>query len=115
MSDLAQIRTAEGKFVCDIMPHKALTPRQQHLMTEAPPAVQFNRGVTVTVAVPAMLPPARFTVPILALSLNVADSSICPTFATMTVEGRTTGTPTHTYTQRRRIQGRVDHRDPEEC
>jgi hypothetical protein len=36
MFDLAPIRTAEGKFVCNILPHKNLSRSQQHLMTEAP-------------------------------------------------------------------------------
>jgi hypothetical protein len=36
MPDLAQIRIAEGKFVCNILPHKKLSRSQQHLMTEAP-------------------------------------------------------------------------------
>jgi hypothetical protein len=36
MFDLAQIRIAEGKFVCNILPHKDLSRSQQHLMTEAP-------------------------------------------------------------------------------
>jgi DNA replication protein DnaC len=36
MSNLAQIRTAEVKFMCNILLHKALSPSQQHLMTEVP-------------------------------------------------------------------------------
>jgi hypothetical protein len=36
MFDSAPIRTAEGKFVCDILPHKNLSGSQQHLMREAP-------------------------------------------------------------------------------
>jgi hypothetical protein len=44
MSDLAQIRTAEVKFVCNILPHKALSPSHQHLMTEAPPTKKRLRS-----------------------------------------------------------------------
>jgi hypothetical protein len=36
MPNLAQIRIAEVKFACNILPHKTLSPSQQHLMTEAP-------------------------------------------------------------------------------
>jgi hypothetical protein len=36
MFDLAAIRTAEGKFVCNILPHKKFKSIQQHYMTEAP-------------------------------------------------------------------------------
>jgi hypothetical protein len=36
MSDLAQTRIAEGKFICNILPQKKLSRSQQHLMTEAP-------------------------------------------------------------------------------
>jgi len=36
MSHLAEIRTADVKLVCNILPHKALSAFQQQLMTEAP-------------------------------------------------------------------------------
>src|SRR5262245_10015485 len=42
MFDLAPIRTAEGKLVCNILPHKNLSRFQQHLMTEAPNIQDFR-------------------------------------------------------------------------
>jgi hypothetical protein len=36
MSDLPQIRIAEDRLICNILPHKKLSRSQQHLMTEAP-------------------------------------------------------------------------------
>jgi hypothetical protein len=35
MFDLPPIRTAEGKFVCNILTHKNLSRAQQHLVAEA--------------------------------------------------------------------------------
>jgi hypothetical protein len=42
MFDLTQIRVAEGKFVCNILPHKNLGRSQQHLMMEAPLDVEID-------------------------------------------------------------------------
>jgi hypothetical protein len=36
MSYFKQARTAEAKYGCNMLPHKALDASQQHLMTEAP-------------------------------------------------------------------------------